>query len=217
MQVSTFQHQRKALPQPVRLGITMDEPAEAALLLENERRLVKACQANDPMAMHDIVKRFEQDVYRVCCRLMCDPHESEDLAQEVFIRVFRSLHTWDQARPLKPWILSIAINRCRTALAKRARRPHLSPLLDCNPAREASVERTSDLQQEIHAAVEELRLEYREVFVLFHQEEMPYETIGSMMQKPVGTIKTWLHRARLAVVKRLSERGVVYLGTTPHE
>lgn len=211
--MSTSRYDRKVTAQPVLLGLTVEEPDEAVRLLAMERMLVKACQANDTMAMQDLVKRFEQDVYRVCCRLMCDQHESEDLAQEVFIRVFRSLHTWDQQRPLKPWILSIAINRCRTALAKRARRPHLSPLLDCNPAREAGVERTSDLQQEINAAVEELRLEYREVFILFHHEEIPYETIGSMMQKPVGTIKTWLHRARQAVVKRLSERGVVHVGS----
>ena len=61
----------------------------------------------------------------------------------------------------------------------------------------------------------ELRAEYREVFILFHTEEIPYETIGSMMHKPVGTIKTWLHRARLAVVERLRERGVVYSGSIP--
>ncbi|MFT3882205.1 MAG: RNA polymerase sigma factor [Gemmatales bacterium] len=191
------------------------QPTEEARHLRNERMLVEACRANDPMALKDMVERFQLDVYRVCCRLMSDPHEAEDLAQESFIRVFRSLHTWDQERPLKPWILSIAINRCRTALAKRARRPSLSPLLDCNPGREVTAERSSDIQQEIDAAVDELRTEYREVFILFHTEEIPYETIGSMMRKPVGTIKTWLHRARLAVVQRLSERGVVYTGSTP--
>ncbi|HMP17182.1 MAG TPA: RNA polymerase sigma factor [Gemmatales bacterium] len=187
-------------------------------LLHNEQVLVQACRAGDPMAMKDMVSRFQNDVYRVCCRLMADPHEAEDVAQEVFLRVFRSLHTWDQERPLKPWILSIAFNRCRTALTKRLRRPHLSSLLDSNASREAPSERTSDIQQEIHAAVEELRQEYREVFLLFHAEEVPYEEIGSMMRKPVGTIKTWLHRARQAVVKRLQERGVVYIRSEPlHE
>jgi len=85
------------------------------------------------------------------------------------------------------------------------------------PAASSAVtaERSTDLQQEIDAAVDELRTEYKEVFILFHTEEIPYETIGSMMQKPVGTIKTWLHRARLAVVERLRERGVVYSGSTP--
>jgi len=194
---------------------SVEQPMEEARHLRNERMLVEACRANDPMALKNMVERFQLDVYRVCCRLMSDPHEAEDLAQESFIRVFRSLHTWDQERPLKPWILSIAINRCRTALAKRARRPSLSPLLDCNPGREVTAERSSDLQQEINAAVDELRTEYREVFILFHTEEIPYETIGSMMRKPVGTIKTWLHRARLAVVQRLRERGVVYTGSTP--
>lgn len=210
MLVSTSRYERQSTP--VLWEYPVEQPVEGLSPLRNEQLLVKACQANDPMALRNLVERFQDDVYRVCCRLMADPHEAEDLAQEVFVRVIRSLHTWDQERPLKPWILSIAFNRCRTALSKRAKRPHLSPLLDTNASREAPSERTSNLQEEIHAAVEELRHEYREVFILFHHEEMPYETIGSMMRKPVGTIKTWLHRARQAVVKRLQERGVVYHG-----
>lgn len=212
------QYGRKTNPRPVLQFTSAGQGTEDTRRLRNEQMLVHACQANDPMALKDMVERFQADVYRVCCRLMNDPHEAEDVAQESFIRVFRSLHTWDQERPLKPWILSIAINRCRTALAKRVRRPSLSSLLDTNPGKEVTADRSSDLQQEIDAAVNELRDEYREVFVLFHTEEMPYETIGSMMQKPVGTIKTWLHRARLAIVQRLAERGVVYTGSEqPHD
>lgn len=218
MQVTMSHQERKAYPRPARQTLSIGPCTEEAGLVSTERVLVQACQANDPMALKDMVSRFQNDVFRVCCRLMNDPHEAEDLAQESFIRVFRSLHTWDQERPLKPWILSIAINRCRTALAKRARRPTLSPLLDTNAGREVTAERSSDIKQEIDAAVDELRAEYREVFILFHTEEMPYETIGSMMRKPVGTIKTWLHRARLAVVQRLQDRGVVYAGSdTPHD
>ena len=123
MQVSMSRHDRKSYPRPAIQRDSVAQPAEEARHLRNERMLVSACQANDPMALKDMVERFQSDVYRVCCRLMSDPHEAEDLAQEAFIRVFRSLHTWDQERPLKPWILSIAINRCRTSLAIRARRP----------------------------------------------------------------------------------------------
>src|SRR3954463_14633843 len=117
MQVSLLRHERKSCPRPVLQFESVVPPTEGARHLRNERMLVEACRANDPMALKDMVERFQIDVYRVCCRLMTDPHEAEDLAQESFIRVFRSLHTWDQERPLKPWILSIAINRCRTALA----------------------------------------------------------------------------------------------------
>jgi RNA polymerase sigma-70 factor (ECF subfamily) len=104
--------------------------------------------------------------------------------------------------------LSIAVNRCRTFLAKRAKRPALTGLLDINPNKEPTPERTHELRQEIDHVVEELRDEYREVFLLFHAEELPYEMIGHILKKPVGTIKTWLHRARLAIVQRLQERGL---------
>lgn len=182
--------------------------SEDAQLLSADRWLVQACQRGDAAAMRTLVERFQRDVYRICCRLLGDQHEAEDIAQEAFLRVFRSLHTWDALRPLRPWILSIAINRCRTSLAKRAKRPALTGLLDINPSKDAQPERTRELRQEIDLVVEELRVEYREVFLLFHAEELPYEMIGHILKKPVGTIKTWLHRARLTLVHRLQQRGV---------
>src|SRR5262245_7468154 len=90
-----------------------------AMMAEDE--LVRACLVEDAAAMRELVERFQADVYGLCIRLVGDRHEAEDVAQEVFLRVFRSLHRWDASRALKPWIVGIAINRCRTFLAKRAR------------------------------------------------------------------------------------------------
>src|SRR5262249_15779196 len=59
----------------------------------------------------------------LCVRLLRHRHDAEDVTQEVFLRVFRSLRGWDATRPLKPWIISIAVNRCRTRLTQRSRRP----------------------------------------------------------------------------------------------
>jgi RNA polymerase sigma-70 factor (ECF subfamily) len=66
-----------------------------------------------------------------------------------------------------------------------------------------------ELAREIGAAVGALRLEYRTVFVMFHEQGLPYEEIAAALKKPVGTIKTWLHRARLEVLDRLRRRGMV--------
>jgi RNA polymerase sigma-70 factor (ECF subfamily) len=57
--------------------------------------------------------------------------------------------------------------------------------------------------------VDALRAEYREVFVLFHEQSLPYEQIAAAVGRPVGTVKTWLHRARLEVLDRLRARGLV--------
>jgi len=63
--------------------------------------------------------------------------------------------------------------------------------------------------REIHAALHELRWEYRSVFVMFHERGLPYEEIAEAIEKPIGTVKTWLHRARLEVLDRLRRRGMI--------
>jgi RNA polymerase sigma-70 factor (ECF subfamily) len=70
-------------------------------------------------------------------------------------------------------------------------------------------EPAQELVREIEAAVDELRPDYKSVFLLFHQHGQGYDEISQAMDRPVGTIKTWLHRARLAVLERLRQRGMV--------
>jgi RNA polymerase sigma-70 factor (ECF subfamily) len=173
-----------------------------------EAALVQRCLRGEPEAVRGLVERFQADVYGLCLRLLHHRHDAEDVTQEVFLRVFRSLHRWDAARPLKPWIMGITLNRCRTQLTQRARRPELADYLhDVAPSRPA--DDTAELLREIEAALAELRPEYRSVFVLFHEQGQPYEDIAAALGRPIGTIKTWLHRARLEVLERLRRRGMV--------
>jgi len=89
--------------------------------------------------------------------------------------------------------MGITVNRCRTWLSKRARRPELVAYLqDTLPG--PVPDDSTELAAEIRAAVDDLRLEYRTVFVLFHEQGQPYEDIALALERPVGTIKTWLRR-----------------------
>ncbi len=72
-----------------------------------------------------------------------------------------------------------------------------------------------ELLREIRAALADLRLEYRTVFVLFHEHGHAYDAIAAALGRPVGTVKTWLHRARLEVLGRLRRRGMVPPETSP--
>jgi RNA polymerase sigma factor (sigma-70 family) len=111
---------------------------------------------------------------------------------------------------LRPWLLEIAANRCRTALARRARRPPIAPpesiedRADPRPA----LNDPDDLAGELERGLRELRPEYRLVFVLFHEQNLSYEEIAEAISRPVGTVKTWLHRARAQLAEGLSRRGV---------
>ncbi len=175
--------------------------------------LVKRCLSGDPGADRELVERFQSDVLAVCRRLLAHLHDAEDVAQEVFLRVFRSLNRWDDTRPLRPWVLGIAVNRCRTWIGRRGKGPELADYLHEAPDRRPADD-SAELAAEIRAAVDALRPEYRDVFVLFHEHGHPYEVIAEAVGRPVGTVKTWLHRARLEILDRLRSRGLV---STPTE
>jgi RNA polymerase sigma-70 factor (ECF subfamily) len=174
----------------------------------DEAALVRRCLRGNAEAMQALVERFQAEVYGLCVRLLSHRHDAEDVTQEVFLRIFRSLRRWDPTRPLKPWIMSIAINRCRTWLSQRTRRPELADYLQ-ETAADRPADDSTELVREIEAALAELRTEYRTVFVMFHEQGEPYEEIAEALDRPVGTIKTWLHRARLEVLERLRRRGMV--------
>lgn len=170
--------------------------------------LVRRCLRGDAASIQILVERFQSDVLGLCIRMLHHRQDAEDVTQEVFLRVFRSLRRWDKTRPLKPWIMTIAVNRCRTWMVQRSRRPELAAYLHETAASPPSDD-AAELAREIQAALAELREDYRLVFTLFHEQGLPYEDIAEAVDKPVGTVKTWLHRARLEVLERLRRRGMV--------
>lgn len=158
--------------------------------------------------MRELVERFQGEVFGLCVRMLGCRHDAEDCTQEVFVRVCKSLHRWDGLRPLRPWVLGIAVNRCRTALAKRPRRPELVDHLHesvAGPEPDDSVE----LTRELALGLAELRDDYRSAFVLYHDQGRSYDEIAQVFRRPVGTIKTWLHRARAELLAYLRQRGLV--------
>lgn len=173
-----------------------------------DSKMVGACLGGDAEAIRLLVDRFQGDVFGLCMRLLHHRQDAEDITQEVFLRIFRSLKRWDPTRPLRPWVMSIAVNRCRTWMSRRGRRPEtMDYLQDTLPGPQP--DDSAEMHTEIQSALADLRMEYRTVFVLFHEQGQPYEEIALVLDRPVGTIKTWLHRARMEILGRLRERGLV--------
>jgi RNA polymerase sigma-70 factor (ECF subfamily) len=175
----------------------------------DDAALVRLCLEGDETGTRQLVERFQTMVFAVCVRMLGQREDAEDVTQDVFLRVFRSLRSWDPTRPLQPWILAIAANRCRTALRQRPRNAaHNSVEMSHIVAAEGSGD-SRELSDELDLAVSALREDYRLCFVLFYQQELSCAEIASVLDRPEGTVKTWLHRARRELAERLRRRGVV--------
>ncbi len=175
--------------------------------MSDEATLIRRCLDGDENAAREFVERFQSIVFSVCYRMLGQREDAEDVAQDVFVRAFRSLRRWDPARPLKPWILAIAANRCRTTLMRRARHANCGPVPEYFDDAVDAAE-SLGLAQELDAAIGDLRDDYRQCFVLFYQENLSCAEIASAMECPVGTVKTWLHRARRELAEHLRRRGI---------
>jgi RNA polymerase sigma factor (sigma-70 family) len=177
----------------------MDDPA-----------LVEALRSGDPQAPRLLIERYQGLVFGLCYRMLNHQQDAEDITQETFLRAFKGMAGFDNTRSITPWLLEIAANRCRTALSRRARKPIVAfagPDDDIVDPR-ARLADPDDLAGELERALGSLRPHYRLVFVLFHQQHLSYEEIARVVTRPIGTVKTWLHRARAQLADALSRRGI---------
>jgi RNA polymerase sigma-70 factor (ECF subfamily) len=178
-------------------------------VIEPTPLLVRRYLAEDKSAFSTLVQRYQNLVFSLCFRMLGHREDAEDAVQETFTRVARHIDGWDDQRPIEPWLLTIAGNRCRTHLSRRRRD---LPLLDgAEPASNATEQqRTADvLDEEVQLALSDLRDQHRTAFLMFHQDQLSYAEIAEKMDCPVGTVKTWVHRARTDLIDRLRQREVL--------
>lgn len=174
--------------------------------------LVRQCLSGDEAAVRRFVESYQQAIFGVCLRMLRHRQDAEDAAQETLLRAITNLHRWDPERPILPWLLAIAANRCRTAMEVRSRRPRTPGLLPESVAGSNGVDR--ELGEELDRAIRSMRDEYQATFVLFYQQHWSCAQISESMGVPEGTVKTWLHRARRELAETLQRRGIVPEGKT---
>ena len=86
-------------------------------LPDGEDDLVRRCLAGESAAVTDLIARFRTEIYSLCVRMLRHHQDAEDVSQEIFLRVVRNLNRWDATRPLRPWIMTIAVNSVSLSLS----------------------------------------------------------------------------------------------------
>lgn len=171
--------------------------------------LAQQFRQNDDRAFAELVGRHHSLVFRVCLKILGHRQDAEDATQETFSRVARYLDRWDSRRPLEPWLVAIAGNRCRTFLARKRVHQPLCAVIEPT-TNEVGAERDADvLREELTLALAEIPECQRTAFELFHEQTLSYVEIAERLDCPIGTAKTWVHRARGKVIQRLQQREVV--------
>lgn len=174
-----------------------------------ESVLITRAREGDQDAFRQLVERYQGAVYNLAYRMLGDPGDAEDAAQEIFVRIYRQLGRYDPARKFSTWTLAIATNYCIDQL--RRRRMQLVPLENIIPwarARDAGPEGeaiTQESRDEVQRLIKQLPEKYRAPLILRYFDEMSCAEIADVLGMPEGTVKTQIHRARKALEKLLAE------------
>jgi len=172
----------------------------------SDAHLVEAILAGSEAAFATLVERFQDRVVRLCGRYCRDQVECEDLAQEVFLKVFRKLHTFQGDSQFFTWLYRIAVNAATDHLARASTRR--LKLVDDDVAFDARTARVDDPSAPMVAAetavavraiVDALPEKFRTILVLREFEDLSYTEIAEVLQIQIGTVESRLFRARQRV------------------
>jgi len=184
--------------------------AQALTSADADRAAVAAALGGDQAAFADLVSRYQSAVYNMAYRMLGDPTEAEDAAQEVFVRAWNQLHTFQMDRRFSTWLLSIASHY---AIDMLRRRKPTAPLDDValfvesnDPAPEELAEQ-GEQREVVKRLLNTLPEKYRSVTVLRYYNDLSYDEIARMTGLTESAVKTQLHRARKMLADQLSGKG----------
>lgn len=163
---------------------------------------IRRARSGDHSAFAALVERHSDAVWRLARVFMRTRGAADDAAQDAWIDVWRGLHTFDSRREFRPWLLTIAANRCRMNLRRD------EPTVDLEEARtvaagaqEDPMERaiSGEVDAQLHALVARLPLEQRRLIALRYFAELDLAEVAAVMDLPLGTVKSRIHRTLVAL------------------
>lgn len=189
---------------------------------KEEARFIARLAARDERAFNELVVLYQERVFRILLRMLGRRDEAEDMAQEVFVQVFKAVGGFRGDSKLSTWIYRIAVNLCKNrvkylkrrhseaqdeyeALAERAPLTGGGGVTSGDVARPDHLLEGMQLERVVQACIMELEPDFREVLVLRDVEDLSYEELCEVTGLPDGTVKSRLHRAR-AMLKQAVQR-----------
>jgi RNA polymerase sigma-70 factor (ECF subfamily) len=167
--------------------------------------LVRRFLAGDAGAATDLITRHERRVYAVCLRVLGNPDDAADAAQDALLAMIRKLDGFRGEAAFTTWLYRVAMNVCYDHLRRAKRRPVLRRDDDA-PAPEPALDDHADAVAGAHdvaAALEQVPEDFRVAIVLADVHDLPYDEIAKVLDLPVGTVKSRVHRGRIALAKAL--------------
>ncbi|OUM95231.1 MAG: RNA polymerase sigma factor SigW [Thermobacillus sp. ZCTH02-B1] len=183
-----------------------------------EARLARRALKGDHQAFAEIVALYQDKLYHLAFRMLGSRQEAEDVTQEAFLRVYRNLDRYDEGMKFSTWIYRIATNLCIDRLRKRKQTFSLDaesaehegldgyafiPGDDRTPENEMLLTET---QRIVREAIETLPAKYKSVMVLRYLHDLSLQEIGEVLDMPVTTVKTRVHRGREFLRKKLERK-----------
>ncbi|MGI4855935.1 MAG: RNA polymerase sigma factor RpoE [Janthinobacterium lividum] len=178
--------------------------------------LVERVQQGDKAAFELLVAKYQRKIVRLISRLVRDPAEVEDVAQEAFIKAYRAIPQFRGESAFYTWLYRIAVNSAKNYLASQGRRAPTSTEADAEEAETfgdgdllrdintpESVLMSKQIAQTVNAAMAALPEELRTAISLREIEGLSYEEIAEMMNCPIGTVRSRIFRAREAIATKL--------------
>jgi RNA polymerase sigma-70 factor (ECF subfamily) len=198
------------------------QPAPLAMTTLRERMLIRRLQQRDERAFAEVMRLYQHKVFNLVFRMVGNREEAEDVAQEVFVTVFKHVDTFRGDAKFSTWLYRIATNHTRNRMKYLGRRSynHTSELdeaaeraaQDAQPstmrpqiAAPDAVLEGLQLERVVQDGIAALEPEHREVLVLRDVENLSYEEIASITAVAEGTVKSRLHRARLALKEHMAK------------
>jgi len=188
-------------------------------LSENEKYLLQLAKKGDVEAFEQLVDKFQKKVFNIALRMIGNYDDASELTQEVFIKIYRSIGSFKEESQLSTWIYRIATNVCLDELRKRKIKwirsideeiqgedgEYLMQIEDSSPTPDKVLENKS-LKEAINEAVGSLPEKQRLIIILRDMQGFSYEEISSIINKPVGTVKSRINRARLQLKEILLKK-----------